>query len=531
MGAGGIYRCVSGLSGLFAVNMNQSFRRSMYSLGSLHALVVGVTFLAIFAMSARISVDTDTWWHLRAGQWIVENRAVPQVDLFSYTRLGEAWQYPGWLVEAPMYWIYQAVGAGGLNLWTAVMVTLAFAFVYRTLQGGVFLRAFVMVLATAVSGVYWAARPYLATFVLGAVYLWILEEFCWRRTPVAIRRLWWLPVWMVVWANCHGGFAVGFLLWGVYAFAEVVQWFQQKVFLAHLQLLVRHPLEALRSDDFRLFWMGLLMILAVCINPSGIVMLAYPFKTVSIGALQDYIQEWQSPNFHSLSVQPFIWLLLATFGAVGVSRRRLALSDFLLVSGFAYMGLLAGRNVALFALAAPPVLARHLAPVMAALSRRFGVYQALSGARMSAVRPRQARLNWLLLGVLSLAVLAKLSLVLPAAANEEVFRKGMPVAAVELIQQKAPPGNLFNSYNWGGYLLWMLPEYPVFLDGRTDLYNDEVIGQWLQVARAEDGWQQVLERWQVRLILLERTMPVIQHLEDQGWQKLYEDDIAVIYVR
>ena len=58
-------------------------------------LVTWIVFLAIFAMAARMSVDTDTWWHLRAGQWIVEHRAVPQVDPFSYTRLGDAWQYPG----------------------------------------------------------------------------------------------------------------------------------------------------------------------------------------------------------------------------------------------------------------------------------------------------------------------------------------------------------------------------------------------------------------------------------------------------
>src|SRR5512141_790592 len=112
-------------------------------------LVTVITFLAIFAMAARISVDTDTWWHLRAGQWIWDNQALLKVDPFSYTRSGASWQYPGWLVEVPLFWIYHAFGPGGLNMWTAGMVTLAFAFVWRTLSGGPFLRAFVMVLAAA----------------------------------------------------------------------------------------------------------------------------------------------------------------------------------------------------------------------------------------------------------------------------------------------------------------------------------------------------------------------------------------------
>jgi len=81
-----------------------------------------------------------------------------------------------------------------------------------------------------------------------------------------------------------------------------------------------------------------------------------------------------------------------------------------------------------------------------------------------------------------------------------------------IYQKTAPPGRLFNSYNWGGYLLWELPEYPVFIDGRTDLYNDELINEWLQVMRGEPGWQEALDRWQVRLVLLEPGAPVVEQL-------------------
>ena len=476
-------------------------------------------------MAVRISVDNDTWWHLRAGQWIVENQAIPQADPFSYTRYGAEWKYPGWLVEVPMYLIYRLAGPGGLNLWTAVMVTLAFAFLWSTLEGGPFLRAFIIVLAAAVSGVYWAARPYLVTFVLAAVFLWILEDFRWRPSEKSLKRLWWLPVLMAVWANSHGGFAVGFILWGIYL-------------VGLLWTLVRSPKITLTPPQFpeavgrtfflkRMLIVGLLMVGAVCLNPSGPAMLAYPFKTVSIGALQDYIQEWQSPNFHSLSVQPFAWLLLATLGAVGFSRRRLALTDFLLAAGFAYLGLMAGRNIALFALAAPPVLSRHTVPFVQAVSRWLG-YHPLENRP---VRRAQARLNLILLGLLSLAVLVKVSLVLPASVNEQAFQKSMPAGAVAYFQANRPPGNLFNSYNWGGYLLWHLPEYPVFIDGRTDLYNDEIIGDWLQVVRAEPGWQETLDRWDVRLILLEPHYSVVGYLEQAGWQEVYRDEKTVIYVR
>jgi hypothetical protein len=481
---------------------------------STHRLVTLITFLAIFAMAARISVDSDTWWHLRAGQWIVENRAVPQTDPFSYTRAGEAWKYPGWLVEVPMYWLYQTAGPGGLNLWTAVMVTLTFVFVWQTLSGGTFLKAFITVLAAAASGVYWAARPYLVTFLLAAVILWILEVYRWQHSPASQKRLWWLPVLMVVWVNSHGGFAVGFILFGVYWLDDLVS-------------QVVHEKVGLRRLNYRLTLIGLLMLLAVCLNPSGSVMLAYPFKTVSIGALGEYIQEWQSPNFHLRQAQPFIWLLILTIGAVGISRRRLALSDFLLVSGFTYMALMAWRNVALFALVAPIALTRYAAPVLEALGRRWSFH----GASTAWPRGALAVLNWAMFILLVLAALLQAAKTLPTAANEEVFRENMPVGAVEYICKAMPPGRLFNSYNWGGYLLWELPEYPVFIDGRTDLYNDEIINQWLQVVRGERGWREALDRWGVRLVLLEPAMPVVSLLPGQGWLLLYADETAVVYGR
>jgi uncharacterized membrane protein (DUF485 family) len=490
-------------------------------------LVVWIAFLAVFAMAARVSVDTDTWWHLRAGEWIWEHRAVPQQDHFSYTRAGEPWQYPGWLVEVPMYAIYQAFGPGGLNLWTAAMVTLAFGFVWQTLSGGPFLKAFVTILAATASGVYWAARPYLVTFVLTAMYLWILEKVVdgekrevdsgeWGER----KWLWLLPLLMVIWANSHGGFAVGFILWGVYFVSALIQFGEMKRF--DVQTFKR-------SSIGPLLLIGFLMMLAVCINPSGPVMLLYPFKTVSIGALQEYIQEWQSPDFHQLQTQPFLWLLLLTLGAVGASHKRLRWTEFFLLAGFAYLSFMAGRNIALFALAAPLVLSRHAASLFQDEAERWGIWQPASG-RVEVSRG-QAILNGILLGILILAVGVKAALVFPPKENEKFMQQTLPVDAVEYIRQKRPEGRIFNSYNWGGYLLWVLPEYPVFVDGRTDLYADEIVDQWVQVVRAERGWQDILDFWNVKLILLEPHHSVIKELSENDWILMYKDDIAVVYRR
>ncbi len=474
-------------------------------------------------MAARISVDTDTWWHLRAGHWMVENQALLKVDHFSYTRAGAQWLYPGWLIEIPMYWIYLILGSGGLNLWTATMVTLAFIFVWQTLSGGPFLRALVVILAAAVSAVYWAARPYLVTFVLSAVYFWILEDFRWREK----NRLLWLPILMIFWVNSHGGFVAGFFLWGVY-FAYVLwegmwNWLRGKS-----QRFTSQDGFGKRSNLLWLGGAGLLMILAACINPAGPAMILYPLKTVGIGALHDFIQEWQSPNFHDLNVQPFLWLLLLTFGAVGVSRRRLAMTDFLLVSGFTYLSLSAARNIALFALVVPAVLTRHAAPLIEAMSRRYGLRIAISDGSTGT----QKRVNIALVFVLVVAAMLKAWYVFPSQVNEEYFQETLPVRAVAYLKEARPSGRLFNSYNWGGYLLWALPQYPVFVDGRTDLYDDGIISEWLKVVRAEEGWMAVLDQYGVHTVLIEKNLPLARTLSGEPeWNLVYSDSVSIIYVR
>lgn len=509
-------------------------------------LVTWITFLAIFAMAARVSLDTDTWWHLRAGAWMTEHREILQADPFSYTRQGAEWKYPGWIIQIPMAWIYQTFGPGGLNVWTAGMVTLAFVFIWKAMEGGPFLKAFVTVLAVTVTGVYWSARLYMVTFVLAAVFLWVFEDFRAGRKD----RLWLLPLLMVLWANSHGGFLVGFMLWGIYGLEIGLAWLWGKLRVARLTRASAEgnsPNEANLTDQIsaqntqygirntlqtplpKMILLGLLLAVAVCLNPSGPVMLLYPFKTVTIQSLQDYIQEWQSPNFHLLQVQPFAWMLLLILGAVGTSQKGLSLVDFLLVSMFGYLGLMAGRNVALFGLLAAVVLARHAAP---ALERARIALGARGLARLDRVRsPLQGWVNRILVGIVLLAVVAKTFLVIPQAENDKALRAFLPLDAVAFLKETKPEGRLFNSYNWGAYLLWALPEYPVFVDGRTDLYNDEIISQWFQIVRAEEGWQETLARWEIHVILLEKSAPVLSRLEGEGWQKLYEDDMAVVYAK
>ncbi|MCX8061293.1 MAG: hypothetical protein N3D16_01795, partial [Anaerolineales bacterium] len=103
-----------------------------------------------------------------------------------------------------------------------------------------------------------------------------------------------------------------------------------------------------------------------------------------------------------------------------------------------------------------------------------------------------------------------------------------PVQAIEYLKENKLQGRLFNSYNWGAFLLWTLPEYPVFVDGRTDLYDDEILDQWFQVAYAKDGWENVIERWQIQVILMEKDWIMAKFLQQNGWCQRYLDEVAIV---
>jgi len=476
-------------------------------------LVIWIAFLGIVAMAARVSIDSDTWWHLRAGQWMVENRALMQVDSFSYTRAGTAWQYPGIWIEILFYKLYQVFGLGGLNLWTTLMVTVAFASLWPSLSGNVFLRALVIIFSALVSAIHWVARPHLVTFVLAAIFLWVLEDYRWGRGKPHIK---WLPVLMVIWVNSHGGYLAGFLIWGVY--------FVGLIFQDEQINLIEQKKYRLRQ----LLVVGFWMVLATLLNPQGISLLSLPFTTVSRGAEQLWIAEWQTPNFHELRMQPFAWLLLLTLGAVGASNKRLALVDFFLVTGFGYLGLIAARNIPLFAFTAAIVLTRHADDLYQswAKKREISIFQN-SGESLG----WQVWVNRGLVIVLIFAVAVKLGSVMVPGENLMEIHEAMPADAVQFIKEAEPQGRLFNAYNWGGYLIWALPGYPVFVDGRADLHGDEIINQWVHVIQAKNGWQEILATWDISLILLEPYQPVARLLPLEGWSLLYEDDIAVVYGR
>jgi hypothetical protein len=258
------------------------------------------------------------------------------------------------------------------------------------------------------------------------------------------------------------------------------------------------------------------------INPYGLDLLRVPFETVSIGALTQYINEWLPPNLLQTEVLPFTALLVISAVVLILNLRRTRPFELILLLVTGLLAVRAARNISFFALAAIPVLSVY---IDAFLTRRGWTFTAATR-----VKPLAGALNLLLIGLIVLVALLKVYLSIDPRTIAEVRESRFPVEAVRVMQAENTPPTLFNSYNWGGYLMANAPEFPVFVDGRTDLYRDFVL-TYLDVAGAQGDWRSVLDNYGVHTVLLEARAPLVSALrQEPGWRVLYEDALAVLLI-
>lgn len=475
---------------------------------TLPRLVTLITFIALFAMAVRTPVDTDMYWHLRTGQFILQTHSIPLSDPFSWTALGTPWVDVHWLSQVILFSTYALLGTAGLALLVAALVVLAFIFVWKQMEGNPLLRAFIVVLAAAAAGAVWTPRSQMGTFVLTALVGYLVYLFKWKQ----IDRLWVIPIVFVLWVNLHGGYISGFMLLGAVLAGEI----------ANRVLGFTGP-EVLNWKRWRkLLIITLISGAALLINPYTINALLLPFKTVNIGVLQDFIQEWAAPNFHELYQQPMVWMLLLTLVVIGWSGRRLDATDAALLVVFAYISFLARRNIGLFALICAPVLSRHAA---ALISRyRWGQRPLSKGVPL---------LNWIVLIVITLAALLKVIVPITPAAQQQAENKILPAKAADWIVAQQPAGPLFNSYNWGGYLLWRLwPQYPIYTDGRTDVYDNAFLQEYLKIVTGQLDAPTLFDERGIKLVMVEQESPLAAQLLKSGnWHEAYRDEMAVVLTR
>jgi hypothetical protein len=448
---------------------------------SIALLVAAAALPAAFTLDPAF--DHDTWWHLRVGQLVAETGSVPADEPFS--RLGQErptpWVAYSWLYEWGLYQAYAALGPAGV-LWVRTLLgALSTATVFALIAGRAGLTGrglLALGLAAVTLMPLMKERPWHLTIAFTAITVGAVGAL---REGTSPRRFAWLPVLFAVWANVHIQFVLGWLVLGLACLAPGAA--------------TRRALALLTAG----------CILATFLNPYHVRLLGVVWQyATQTGPLRS-VQELAPPEVAS----PWLWAGLALVGwaAVPALRRKDAFALLLLAAALVFV-LRMRRDVWLAAVAFGGAWRGELPRVSKAGVVGI-VFATFVGVRL---------LNLAGLGPPADA----------ATANAELY----PAQAAEFVRERDLPGPLFNPFDWGGYLIWALPEHPVAMDGRTNLYGSERIAQSLRTWAGEPGWDDNPQLQSARLVIAPCHQPLTRLLRERPsrWRVAYEDETAVVFV-
>ncbi|MDH5298704.1 MAG: hypothetical protein OEV91_06760 [Desulfobulbaceae bacterium] len=515
-----------------------------------HWVTLAALLATVFLLYGNRVDDLDLWWHLKSGESIVASHAIPRADTFSYTsamapalaELGRDevpasllpsgfphWQMNlshSWLGQVVMYLVFRDFGFAGLGVLKSALFVVAYAVLslaMRRAGAGPVASLFTLALVAFIGKDFNYTRPQLFTFVALAILLYLLADF-----RAGGKKIVALPLLLLAWANLHGGFIVGVAVFLLFVAGEGL----------------RFQVQGRRGEDaasagrrLRLLLMvSALGLAAALVNPNGYRIFLFPSAlrhSLFYGGIEEYLR----PMFYEYHAFWFMFLLVGAALPFRLWRQEFAEAAmvlFLMVSASTAL-----RAIPLFAMGSGVLLARWLSLGSTWLAARRWLKNAILRFSLDGAGTRLA--GSVLLAAGPLLLLAGIATSGPVL-DFSVSGRQYPAEAVRFIKDNRLPGPLFNPYNWGGYLIWNLPEQPVFIDGRC--LSETAYSHYQLIVGAVPGqgqpalWKRLLDAHQVRMIMSPAVtgngglVALVDALYfDPGWELIYLDGKTLLFLR
>ena len=492
------------------------------------ALLTAGLALFFWRLCSRPLFHTDLWGHLAYGRWIWEHNSLPATEPFLPLARGVTLVDTSWLAQVLGFGVFSALGTAGLQCAMALSVTgtlalLAYHLYHRTHRAGIAAFGCVVCLWLAMQQfcVGWGEMPTLIRpQVLGVlIYTWI---FC-RAVGRAPSRLDWVlvPLAICAWANLHGSFVMGLLLLGTLSLGRGCD-----------VLLRTRSWAGVWRDSRTVGWFLIAEISAVAalVNPYGIGLYAEVLTFASNLNLADLV-DWEPLTLRDgqgRAVAAVAALLVVLYR---LSPRRVSLGEFLLLAGLGAWALWASRMLVWFAIPAAYFTAIHWNAVRQRFNRKSAIEPAHRTGMYSIVGLGAVWIGFAL-SPMGILVMHRKQLPLKTSVSADT-----PLGAVEyLLKQKEPlRGQVFNSYEWGDYLLWAGPRnLQLFVNSHVHVIPREVWQTYLNISRGGSSWDDQLDRYGVNYVVIDQRQLIglTGNLKgDERWRLAYDDGIAVVFIR
>ena len=448
--------------------------------------------------------DPDVWWHLSTGNWILQTHTVPHSGLFSqYSNL--PWTDSSWLFDVLLAVTYKFMGLRSLPV-LLMAFKVAIAWVTFVLARGSRLNFWPAVVLTGVAQFAipnLPPGPVACSIVLFALELNLL--FSARRTG-NISPLLWLPVLFALWVNLDVGFMFGLfllILFSGVAFGEEIGRHARAAGPAG-----QKPVAAGKAA---------IVLAASCIAAfvSPYLFHSYASASEELWRLVPYVQNLHAIGFRQPQDYVLLLLAMAAFFSLGRQRSRDIFQILLLIGSLA-LAFTRQREIWVLVLASVSVIADAI-PI-----------------RLSALENRDRLWGWEKLATAGLVLAAFLVAVISQipSSREALLSKvadTFPVRASDYIRANHLPLPIFNAYDWGGFLTWYLPEYPVSIDSRTEVYGNEIDSRYFKVTTAEIPLDADASFANARTILLSKDAPMALALSAvPQFRVAYQDNVATV---
>lgn len=486
--------------------------------------VADLIFVALLAsllftpLSVKLLGDAGTGWHIRTGQLILATHAIPRVDPFS-SQINKPWIAWEWLYDVIVGCLERWAGLNGVVWLTAIVIATVFAALFRLLtrRGTSFLVELLLtLLALSASTIHFLARPHVLSWLFVLIWFWILD--CAESAiPSKGRRLWLLPVLMLVWVNVHGAFLLGFVLLGIFWLGSLWTWLTLKE--SRIEESLHKIAAGKRVRESTL--VGLAAAVASLVNPYGWHLHEHIYRYLTNRFLMEHIDEFQSPNFHGLAQRCFLLLLLIAIAVLVVNGRKLRASEILVALFAVYAGLYASRNIPVSSI----LLAAIVGPLIPSRVSTGFLH------RMAAVDATMRGYLWPVLAIAATLVIAanagRVGSTVLMDAHFDPQR--MPVDAVNFVAKAGVRSPMFSPDNWGGYLIYRLyPTDKVVIDDRHDFYGDPWLQSYLRTIHVEPGWEDFLKGQSCVVMPGKAALTEILRKTPE-WKAVYSDDVATVF--
>lgn len=485
--------------------------------------VLALLSIAWVFLSITPLPPNDLWWHMAAGRTMVSEGAWLRENRWAYTLPPDApYVYQSWLSETVLFVVWKLGDVPLLAMTRMVAIVGAYALMsahaWRRSGGGIATAA-ALLLAIMASWDNWTLRPQTLALLPGAAFVVVLDGFLSNHTPA--RRLYLLPVLMLLWVNLHGSFVLGLVLVGLAWLGTLIDTIHNwaKRIDAPSQ---QRPLRTLTLA-------GLASGAAAMIHPLGLDVFPYIRHMLTNAPSQQYISEWQPPviSYNLLSNDMWFFIILLLLAVLMArSPRRASTISLLWFCALSWLAFGGGRYIMWFALLLMPLLAEQIAAHAGTQQQPMRTNLLVAVLALVAV----IALPWF--GLNRLLGAEHSTLFATTGQHRTMLADTTPIGAATWLNEHQIAQPMLANMTYSSYTVWSNPNIKVFADQRVDMFPIEIWDEYFDLQEADERSKQLQERWNIRSMLLDvrRDKKLLTFVtQTPSWCERYRDRDSAIF--